>query len=89
MDIAGLIIFLVIGAVAGWLAGTIMKGGGFGLLGNIVVGIVGGDIRRVFVPAARISRLRSNRLDSDSYGRSCSIALFSQAFQKGITQPPI
>ena len=42
MDIAGLIIFLVIGAVAGWLAGTIMKGGGFGLLGNIVVGIVGG-----------------------------------------------
>jgi uncharacterized membrane protein YeaQ/YmgE (transglycosylase-associated protein family) len=42
MDIMGLLIFLVIGAVAGWLAGTIMKGGGFGLLGNIVVGIVGG-----------------------------------------------
>lgn len=42
MDITGLFIFLVIGAVAGWLAGTIMKGGGFGLLGNIVVGIVGG-----------------------------------------------
>ena len=37
----GIIIFLVIGAVAGWLAGTLMKGGGFGLLGNIVVGIVG------------------------------------------------
>ena len=42
MDIMGLLIFLVIGAVAGWLAGTIMKGGGFGFLGNIVVGIVGG-----------------------------------------------
>lgn len=42
MDIMGLLIFLVIGAVAGWLAGTIMKGGGFGLLGNIGVGIVGG-----------------------------------------------
>ena len=41
MDIAGLIIFLAIGAVAGWLAGTIMKGGGYGLLGNIVVGIIG------------------------------------------------
>jgi uncharacterized membrane protein YeaQ/YmgE (transglycosylase-associated protein family) len=41
MDIMGLLIFLVIGAVAGWLAGTIMKGGGFGLLGNILVGIVG------------------------------------------------
>lgn len=41
MDITGLIMFLAIGAVAGWLAGNLMKGGGFGLLGNIVVGIVG------------------------------------------------
>ena len=41
MDVQGLIIFLAIGAVAGWLAGTLMKGGGFGLLGNIVVGIIG------------------------------------------------
>ena len=36
--------FLAIGAVAGWLAGTLMKGGGFGLLGNIVVGIIGAVI---------------------------------------------
>jgi uncharacterized membrane protein YeaQ/YmgE (transglycosylase-associated protein family) len=35
---------LIIGAVAGWLAGKLMKGGGFGLLGNIVVGIVGAFI---------------------------------------------
>ena len=35
------IIFLVIGALAGWLAGVIMKGGGFGLIGNIAVGVVG------------------------------------------------
>lgn len=36
------ILFLIIGAVAGWLAGNIMKGRGFGVLGNnIVVGIVG------------------------------------------------
>lgn len=41
MDIQGILIFLAIGAVAGWLAGTLMKGGGFGLLGNIVVGITG------------------------------------------------
>ena len=40
----GLIIFLVIGALAGWLAGTLMKGRGFGLLGNIFVGIVGAVI---------------------------------------------
>lgn len=41
MDVTGLIVFLAIGAVAGWLAGTLMKGGGFGLLGNIVVGVIG------------------------------------------------
>jgi uncharacterized membrane protein YeaQ/YmgE (transglycosylase-associated protein family) len=35
------ILFLIIGAVAGWLAGNIMKGRGFGVLGNMVVGIVG------------------------------------------------
>jgi uncharacterized membrane protein YeaQ/YmgE (transglycosylase-associated protein family) len=39
-----IIIFLVIGAVAGWLAGQIMKGGGFGLVGDIVVGIIGSVI---------------------------------------------
>jgi uncharacterized membrane protein YeaQ/YmgE (transglycosylase-associated protein family) len=41
MDITGLAIFLAIGGIAGWLAGILMKGGGFGLLGNIVVGIIG------------------------------------------------
>ena len=33
--------FILIGAIAGWLAGLITKGSGFGLLGDIVVGIVG------------------------------------------------
>jgi uncharacterized membrane protein YeaQ/YmgE (transglycosylase-associated protein family) len=41
MDVQALVIFLAIGAVAGWLAGTLMKGGGFGLLGNIIVGVIG------------------------------------------------
>lgn len=41
MDLTGLIIYLAIGALAGWLAGKFMKGAGFGLLGNIVVGILG------------------------------------------------
>ena len=36
--------FLIIGALAGWGAGKIMQGGGFGLLTNIVLGIVGGVI---------------------------------------------
>jgi uncharacterized membrane protein YeaQ/YmgE (transglycosylase-associated protein family) len=33
--------FLIIGAIAGWLAGLVMKGRGFGLLGDIIVGIIG------------------------------------------------
>jgi uncharacterized membrane protein YeaQ/YmgE (transglycosylase-associated protein family) len=36
--------FLIIGAVAGWLAGQIMKGKGFGIIGNIIVGILGAII---------------------------------------------
>ena len=41
MDLTSILVFLAIGAVAGWLAGTIMKGGGSGLLGNMLVGVVG------------------------------------------------
>jgi uncharacterized membrane protein YeaQ/YmgE (transglycosylase-associated protein family) len=41
MDMHGLIAWLIIGAIAGWLAGSLVKGGGFGLLGDIVVGILG------------------------------------------------
>jgi uncharacterized membrane protein YeaQ/YmgE (transglycosylase-associated protein family) len=41
MGIESLIIFLIIGAIAGWLAGLIVSGFGFGLIGNIIVGIVG------------------------------------------------
>ena len=41
MNFTGLLIALVIGAIAGFLAGQIMKGSGFGLLGNIIVGILG------------------------------------------------
>lgn len=33
--------FLIVGIVAGWLAGQIMKGGGFGLIGDLIVGVVG------------------------------------------------
>jgi len=37
----GLIWFLVVGVVAGWLAGVLVKGGGFGLVGDLVVGVIG------------------------------------------------
>ena len=41
MTLIALIWVLLIGAVAGWLAGLVMKGRGFGLIGNIVIGIIG------------------------------------------------
>lgn len=44
MGIESLIIFIIVGAIAGWLAGQLVKGFGFGLIGNIVVGIVGAFI---------------------------------------------
>lgn len=44
MDAHGIIVWLIIGAIAGWLAGTLLKGGGFGLIGDIIVGIVGAFI---------------------------------------------
>ncbi|WP_246037054.1 GlsB/YeaQ/YmgE family stress response membrane protein [Thalassotalea litorea] len=44
METQSLILFLIIGGVAGWLAGLLMKGGGFGLIGNIIVGIIGAVI---------------------------------------------
>lgn len=37
----GIISWLVVGLIAGWLAGVVMKGGGFGILGDIVVGLIG------------------------------------------------
>jgi uncharacterized membrane protein YeaQ/YmgE (transglycosylase-associated protein family) len=41
MSPVNFIVFLLIGAVAGWLAGIISKGSGFGVVGNMIVGIVG------------------------------------------------
>jgi uncharacterized membrane protein YeaQ/YmgE (transglycosylase-associated protein family) len=49
-DIQSLIILIVVGAIAGWLAGLIVKGGGFGLIGDIVVGIVGAIIAAWLLP---------------------------------------
>lgn len=58
-----IILFLIIGALAGYLAGLIMKGRGFGLLGNLVVGIVGavlgGYLLGGYMPAGLIGVLIS------------------------------
>lgn len=45
-----LLVWIIIGAIAGWLAGLLVKGYGFGLLGNIVVGILGAGIAGLLAP---------------------------------------
>jgi uncharacterized membrane protein YeaQ/YmgE (transglycosylase-associated protein family) len=48
------IAWIVIGAIAGWLAGVLVKGYGFGLVGNIVVGILGAGIAGLLAPSLGI-----------------------------------
>ena len=55
MALEAILIILVIGAVAGWVAGQIVRGMGFGLLGNIVVGIVGAFIAGWLLPRVGIA----------------------------------
>jgi len=50
MTLEGLLIILVVGAIAGWLAGQIMRGTGFGLIWNIVIGLVGALIGGWLLP---------------------------------------
>ncbi len=45
-----IIIWLIVGAIAGWLAGQVVRGGGFGLVGDIVVGIIGALIAGWLLP---------------------------------------
>ncbi len=41
MSLTALIWFLLIGLIAGWLAGKVMRGGGFGVIGDMIVGVIG------------------------------------------------
>jgi uncharacterized membrane protein YeaQ/YmgE (transglycosylase-associated protein family) len=55
MGVDGLLVFLLVGAIAGWLAGLIVRGFGFGLLWNIIIGIVGALIAGWLLPRLGIS----------------------------------
>ena len=54
----GLLSWLVVGLIAGWLAGQVMRGGGYGLLGDIVVGIVGALLGGFLASALLTYRMR-------------------------------
>ncbi|MBR0677098.1 GlsB/YeaQ/YmgE family stress response membrane protein [Roseomonas alkaliterrae] len=55
MGVPGILVWVVIGAVAGWLASILVRGGSLGLLGNIVVGIVGAVVAGWLLPTVGIS----------------------------------
>jgi uncharacterized membrane protein YeaQ/YmgE (transglycosylase-associated protein family) len=50
MTLESILIVLLVGAVAGWLAGLIVRGAGFGLIGDIIIGIVGALIAHWLFP---------------------------------------
>ena len=50
MALESILVIILVGAVAGWLAGLIVKGYGYGLLGNIVIGIVGACVAGLIFP---------------------------------------
>ena len=53
--IEDVITWIVIGGLAGWLAGLIVEGYGFGLVGNIVIGIIGAAIAGLVTPLLGLS----------------------------------
>src|SRR6202522_1395593 len=50
LSMGGILAALVIGAIAGWLAGLIVRGAGFGLIGNIIIGIIGALVAGWLLP---------------------------------------
>ena len=61
LEPGGLIAWLVVGLIAGWLAGQFMKGGGYGIIGDIVLGIigafVGGFIFSLLLPGSSVGSI--------------------------------
>jgi uncharacterized membrane protein YeaQ/YmgE (transglycosylase-associated protein family) len=55
MDLTSLIVIIIIGAIAGWIAGQVVRGGGFGLVGDIVVGIIGALVAGWLFPRIGLS----------------------------------
>jgi uncharacterized membrane protein YeaQ/YmgE (transglycosylase-associated protein family) len=55
MSVEMILIWILVGAVAGWLAGMVVRGGGFGLAGDIVIGIIGAFIGGWLLPRLGVS----------------------------------
>ena len=62
MDGQSLLIFLLVGIVAGWIAGKVVRGAGFGLIGDLIVGIVGAFIGGWLLPRLGIGAIVHNAI---------------------------
>jgi uncharacterized membrane protein YeaQ/YmgE (transglycosylase-associated protein family) len=51
LDPGGVIAWLVVGLIAGWLAGKVMRGGGYGIVGDIIVGLIGSFVGGILMGA--------------------------------------
>lgn len=75
----GILSWLIVGLIAGWLAGIVMKGGGYGLVGDIVIGIlgalVGGFLASVVFGADTVNGLDITSLITAFIGAVVLIAL--------------
>ncbi len=71
MDGMSLLVFLFVGLIAGWLAGKVVQGGGFGLIGNIIVGVIGAFFAGWLLPrrASRLAAVLSPRSSMPSSAR--------------------
>ena len=57
MEPQSLIVFLLVGLVAGWLAGKLVRGGGFGLIGDLIVGVIGAVIGGWLLPKIGVTAI--------------------------------
>ena len=82
----GILSWIILGLIAGWLAGQVMKGGGYGLIGDIVLGIVGaiigGFLTGVFLGRDMISGFNIESVVVALIGAIILIAV-SRAFSRG------
>jgi uncharacterized membrane protein YeaQ/YmgE (transglycosylase-associated protein family) len=83
MDPVAIIIMLLIGAIAGWLAGLIFHGAGFGLVGNIIVGILGSVVAGFLLPGVIPIGGIPGQIIIDTIG--AVILLFLVSFLKRVT----
>ena len=57
MEPQSLLVFLLVGVVAGWLAGKLVRGGGFGLIGDLIVGVIGAVIGGWLLPKVGVTAI--------------------------------